>query len=324
MSFASKRESAPEVARGGDIDPFLLIELLPFHTPACKAGRACDRARAKNRFTLIELLVVIAIIAILFAMLLPALGQAKESAKRITCMSNLKQWGVGLHGFKNDHNQRLLTTPIHYGTAPYPQVMYLAEGTGALETLTGEMNVESINSYIGYPVAIENWPANMAATTVDPRSIFFCPSADPGNWAGYWGNTVGAGIYCPSMNYGYFANFEEPEWADFAPRSEDLTGAALEGDRLLMSDVVYNGFGGNKFWYNHGNYGWSGNGDINGVDPDYEDYGPPELSGMNQLYGDGHVRWKAAGDLDIANMMSLGVVQRRVTGGGGGTDRIFY
>ncbi len=87
--------------------------------------------REKSGFTLIELLVVVAIIAVLVALLLPALGKAREISRRVSCASNLHQLGMGFHYYANESSDWL---PLAYDVRiyrawPYKIGPFLAAGS---------------------------------------------------------------------------------------------------------------------------------------------------------------------------------------------------
>ena len=131
------------------------------------------RSTRHQGFTLIELLVVIAIIAVLIALLLPAVQSAREAARRIHCVNNLKQMGIALHSYHSAN-----------GTFPMGYVSNVAKNDATPELTSpgwawGALLLSQLEQGTTYASANFNLPIEFpdnATTRTTPLSVYVCPS----------------------------------------------------------------------------------------------------------------------------------------------------
>ncbi len=216
------------------------------------------RPSRRDAFTLVELLVVIAIIAILAAMLLPALSRAKEQAKRTACLSNLKQVGVASLAYAGDNQDKVVPA-----------------GGGQLPLQFNETDA-----------SLEAWKViGLAVTQTNSRSVWGCPNRpgfpdyDPGFRQYLIGYQYYGGIATWRNNLGTFVSASPVKTATSKP------------GWMLAADVVARPDGVSWTFPTTPGSGWS-------TLPAHRDGGSTVPAGGNEVFIDGSARWiKARGTM---------------------------
>jgi prepilin-type N-terminal cleavage/methylation domain-containing protein len=273
---------------------------------------------ARKGFTLVELLIVIGIIAVLIAILMPALSAAKESARRVQCANNLKQIGAAVTMFATDNNRYPYYGSNWYSWMYARDYFELTSIYGATDQIftcpTNQSNnivshAEPDNVLLGAPSLAP--PLSLANTPSDAtfaQQFMAAAAALPANPAPGGIPSIGANDAVVLSNYTFFFGSPDmPTWANcpngFPWEVRTMLTKTWEGTvddmnpPIVADTVLYQANGSTLYKFNHGK-NWSLGtsipvGATQSIPSTYPTVTHHGEIYMNELFRDGHVEGKA-------------------------------
>ena len=232
--------------------------------------------KSRKGFTLIELLVVMAIIALLLSVVMPALRKVKKQARIVICTSYLRQWGTSIHNYASENDEQLLKTVNTWGSGEEGLIAWANDTCNSRAST--EFNLSAIGPYLpGFDLANHNL-----------GDIWLCPENNIDYHAMTFEHVEMADFVV--MQYSYWARTDLWD-EDAATHPKELTGKTFSARGVLMADTCFRLRSTGGYLYNHGKNGPSihRNPELLGG---FIDDGPPEITGLNRCYGDGHAEWR--------------------------------
>ena len=290
-----------------------------------------SKHNGRTGFTLIELLVVIAIIAILASILFPVFAQAREKARAISCLSNMKQVSLGIVQYVQDYDE---TLPIAHNCDQ-------STSTG-VRFFCGGPRISWAQEIIPYVKS----PLNMG------NSVYKCPDLEADFYKQWTGRPTNAspewsaqfitlGInkdYLQPASNGPLPNAASPRWANAATLAQIDASAQtvllvdnkpdviLNNGAFYPSDLAFSpaGIGPNSKVAASGLDGWgndsifesgpNGIGGDTGTNPTSTgSFDPHHTGGGNVSFCDGHTKWMTPGALAIGTNWHVGVAAENVS-----------